>query len=59
MIAWAKRGKKLRRYVALAVIFCVLVYYHGIGKRSAYNLKNIRMTHGQNRIEASRYEARQ
>ena len=59
LIAWAKRGKKLRRYVALAVIFCVLVYYHGIGKRSAYNLKNIRMTHGQNRIEASRYEARQ
>ena len=59
LIAWAKRGRKLRRYVALAVIFCVLVYYHGIGKRSAYNLKNIRMTHGQNRIEASGYEARQ
>ena len=49
LIDWAKRGKKLRRYVALAVIFCVLVYYHSIGKRSVYNLKYIRMTRGKNR----------
>lgn len=33
LIAWAKRGGKLRRYVALAVVFCVLVYYHSIGKK--------------------------
>lgn len=39
LVAWAKRGGKLRRYVALAVIFCVLVYYHSIGKGLANALK--------------------
>ena len=32
-IRWAKRGSGIRKYFALAAIFCLLVYYHGIGKR--------------------------
>ncbi len=32
IIDWAKRGRKYRRYVALAAVFFVLVYYHSIGK---------------------------
>lgn len=35
LIHWAKRGKNLRRLLALAVIFLLLAYYHGIGKRGA------------------------
>ncbi len=33
LIAWGRKGGKLRRYIALAVIFAVLVYYHSIGKQ--------------------------
>ncbi len=32
LIGWAKRGGCLRRYAAIAAIFCLLCYYHGIGK---------------------------
>lgn len=32
-IRWAKRGSGIRKYFALAAIFCLLVYYHSIGKR--------------------------
>lgn len=32
IIDWAKRGRKYRRYAALAAVFFVLVYYHSIGK---------------------------
>lgn len=32
IISWANEGRKYRRYVALAAIFFVLVYYHSIGK---------------------------
>ena len=41
LVAWAKKGKRVRRYVALAVIFVVLVYYHSIGKRTSANWKVI------------------
>lgn len=43
LIAWAKRGGKLRRYGALAAIFCVLFYYHSIGKNSAEDFRKIRI----------------
>ncbi len=32
VVAWAKKGKSLRRLVGLAVIFLFLMYYHSIGK---------------------------
>lgn len=31
-IRWAKKGGTFRRYCALAAIFCILVYYHAVGK---------------------------
>ncbi|MCH5257494.1 MAG: InlB B-repeat-containing protein [Lachnospiraceae bacterium] len=33
ILAWAKRGSKIRKPIAIAVIFWVLFYYHSIGKR--------------------------
>lgn len=33
IIAWAKQGGKIRRLMALAAIFVLLVYYHSIGKK--------------------------
>lgn len=33
LVRWAKQGHYLRKYIAMAAIFCLLVYYHGIGKR--------------------------
>lgn len=33
LIRWAKQGGKLRRMLALAAIFLLLVYYHSIGRR--------------------------
>ncbi|MCM1326636.1 MAG: hypothetical protein NC094_04855 [Bacteroidales bacterium] len=35
LAAWGRRGGKLRKYLALAAIFLLLVYYHGIGKKSS------------------------
>lgn len=32
LIVWAKKGGRLRRTVAIAAIFVLLVYYHAIGK---------------------------
>lgn len=32
-IRWAKKGGRFRKCCAIAAIFCLLVYYHGIGKR--------------------------
>lgn len=33
-IQWARRGGRLRRILALAVIVLILVYYHSIGKKA-------------------------
>ncbi len=41
LVNWAKKGCCVRRYVALAVIFLVLVYYYSIGKRTSANWKEI------------------
>ncbi len=35
IIRWAHRGGRLRRMLALAAIFVLLVYYHSIGKKAA------------------------
>lgn len=39
LIRWAKRGKTLRRLLALSAIFVLLVYYHSIGKQGAVEWK--------------------
>ena len=41
LVKWAKKGKRLRKYAALAVIFLVLVYYHSIGKRTSEEWKAV------------------
>lgn len=41
MVAWAKRGGRLRRYAALAAIFCLLAYYHSMGKRLCMEWKEV------------------
>ena len=33
--SWARKGSRMRRYAAIAAVFCVLCYYHSIGKRVA------------------------
>ena len=43
LISWAKRGGKLRRLFATAVIFLFLVYYHSIGKCKEYDVKKIQI----------------
>lgn len=37
LIGWGKRGGRIRRYLALAAIFVLLVYYHSIGKKTCVN----------------------
>lgn len=41
LVKWAQKGKRLRRFAALAIIFLILVYYHSIGKRTAVECKSI------------------
>lgn len=36
-IRWAKKGGTFRRCCAMAAIFCLLTYYHSIGKRTDRN----------------------
>ena len=36
-IRWAKKGGRFRRCCAIVAIFCLLVYYHSIGKRAGRN----------------------
>ncbi len=33
LVRWARQGHRLRKYIAMMAIFCLLVYYHSIGKR--------------------------
>ncbi len=39
IIAWGRKGGKLRKMAAIALIFVVLVYYHSIGKRISVDWK--------------------
>ncbi len=41
LVAWGRKGGKLRKAAALAVIFLILVYYHSIGKRTCVNWKQV------------------
>lgn len=41
LVKWAKKGKCFRKYVALAMIFLILVYYHSIGKRTTVDWKEV------------------
>ena len=41
LIRWAKRGKALRRLLALSAIFVLLVYYHSIGKQGSIEWKEV------------------
>ncbi len=41
IIHWAHRGGRIRRLPALAAIFLLLVYYHGIGKKIAVRWQEI------------------
>ncbi|MCM1120879.1 MAG: sortase B protein-sorting domain-containing protein, partial [bacterium] len=46
LVGWAKRGGRLRKCLALAAIFILLVYYHSIGKKTCAEVewKNAPMT---------------
>lgn len=41
LVEWARKGKRIRKYVALAIIFVILVYYHSIGKRTTAEWKTL------------------
>lgn len=41
LVAWAKQGGRIRKYLALAAIFVLLVYYHSIGKKTCVEWKAI------------------
>ena len=41
LVAWAKQGGRIRRYLALTAIFVLLVYYHSIGKKTCTEWKAI------------------
>ncbi len=41
LVGWAKQGGRIRKYLALAAVFVLLVYYHGIGKETCAEWKEI------------------
>ncbi len=41
MTGWAKQGGRIRKWLALAAIFVLLVYYHSIGKKAETEWKAI------------------
>ena len=41
LIAWAKKGGRLRKGVAIAAIFVFLVYYHSVGKETDVEWKQV------------------
>ena len=41
LVTWAKQGGKIRKYMALAAIFVLLVYYHSIGKKICVEWKEV------------------
>lgn len=41
LVGWAKRGGRLRVWIALAAVFVLLVYYHSIGKKMCAEWKQI------------------
>jgi len=43
-IRWAKKGGIFRKCCAFAAIFCILAYYHGIGRRNFAAAENRMIT---------------
>lgn len=41
LVRWAKRGSGVRRMLALAAIFVLLLYYHSVGKKTALEWKAV------------------
>ena len=41
LAGWAKQGRRVRKYLAFAAIFVLLVYYHSIGKKTCVEWKKI------------------
>lgn len=41
LVRWAKQGGRIRKCLALAAIFVLLVYYHSIGKKTCVEWKEI------------------
>lgn len=41
LVGWAKRGGRIRIWIALAAVFVLLVYYHSIGKKTCAEWKQI------------------
>ena len=41
LVGWAKQGGRIRKYLALAAVFVLLVYYHSIGKKTCVEWKEI------------------
>lgn len=41
MIGWAQRGGKARRILALAAIFFLLLYYHGIARKMSLEMREV------------------
>ena len=41
IVKWAKRGGRIRKCLALAAIFVLLVYYHSIGKKTCVEWEKI------------------
>lgn len=41
LVGWAKRGGRIRKWIALAAVFVLLVYYHSIGKKTCAEWKQI------------------
>lgn len=41
LVGWAKQGGRIRKCLALAAVFVLLVYYHSIGKKTCAEWKEI------------------
>ena len=44
LIAWAKQGGRIRKCLALAAIFVLLVYYHSVGKKTCVGWEEIKFS---------------
>lgn len=41
LAGWAKKKNRLAKYMALAAIFVILLYYHSIGRKAEVDLKEV------------------
>ncbi len=45
-IRWAKKGGLFRKCCAMAAIFCILAYYHSVGRHVGVGVDAMRQAHG-------------